>query len=80
MNSISPNDFLYSASLTHLAKQMEQRKLRGYGVTVFHTSDGDRLFISDPQGNEIYAHRTNARNGMDVARTKIEAHLKGEQI
>lgn len=36
---------------------MEQTTINGYKVMIFHGYDGTQLFINDPKGQNIYAHR-----------------------
>lgn len=36
---------------------MEQTTISGYKVMIFHGYDGTQLFINDPSGQNIYAHR-----------------------
>lgn len=46
---------------------MQTTTINGYKVTIFNGYDGTQLFINDPKGNQIYAHKV---SGNPIERAK----------
>jgi len=51
---------------------MKQLTINGFLVTIFQTKNGTQLFIQNPAGFQIYAHRVSS-NPLDRAVEIIEA-------